>query len=961
MSSDDGATPLYCLYGSATGNAEEIAKDLAATYESMIQNPDVTTKFPSVVCCELDQFKRNKCLETWGKEPSSSSKQIKHGVVVVISTTGNGEPPENAGRFVRFLSRKTTPTDTLQHVSFSVLGLGDTNYDQFCNAGKVLDKKMAALGGTRAKPLACADEATGLEQVCEPWTESILTDITKACFSDFNSGDDSKTTDNPVPVLKGGRKDTETTISQESPSTQQPAANVPSTPPPEKSDAPLFCLYGSATGNCEQIAKDLAATYEMLLKNPDAKTFFPSVVCCELDQFKKRCTQHWETAPNGGRTKHGVIIVVSSTGNGDPPENCGRFFRYISRKNTQAEQPFKHCAFAVLGLGDTNYDQFCNVGKIIDKKLELLGGTRVKPIACADEATGLEEVVDPWTSTILSDITEAARCVGNGGGETTTAAPRSPEGKTVAFTENPVSASLPTKEETTVDDVPKRDSTTTSNGSSVGLQAVRSLIGIAPNEPMITVEITELPSLASSRSSCELFKDDDEEDLARMDELTRRRRRASSLGEQTISTSSSAASHYTVNHPFESTILSARYLSNTPADAASEIMELVGPNGSIQSDSAILSTREILDKKFPLTPDVAPKDELTEQGNLERNGKRVLEMELSLPEDFTLEYQPGDAVGFVITNTPEAVQFVLNMLRDRHGIQASQRVSIDANKPITVEETVRCNIDLCSPIKKKRLLYNLSHHATDEDEISALQFLSSKKSEGERVFQEYVIKQRRSVYDLLIDFPSLQNIDLNGLLSILPGIPPRYYSVSSSPLDQRHTSPPSLTVAFSVVDYLTPSLVLQGDKEIGHRRVYGIATRYLEAICSPFLVSTKITQNGSSNSPTIKLFPKPTTEFRLPANISTPMILIGPGTGIAPFMGFLAHRRAQLLSKETPTDAANAVVEGTWRGDYEIEAPDLTVGSKDAGGLVLGVDYRNKQEAGSVDVFYGTFPCLLRF
>ena len=178
MSSDDDISPLYCLYGSATGNAEEIAKDLAASYESMIKNPDVRTRFPSVVCCELDQFKRNKCLDVWGKEPSS--QQMKHGVVVVISTTGNGEPPENAGRFVRFLSRKTTPTDTLQHVSFSVLGLGDTNYDQFCNAGKVLDKKMAALGGTRAKPLACADEATGLEAVVDPWVASILLDISVA-------------------------------------------------------------------------------------------------------------------------------------------------------------------------------------------------------------------------------------------------------------------------------------------------------------------------------------------------------------------------------------------------------------------------------------------------------------------------------------------------------------------------------------------------------------------------------------------------------------------------------------------------------------------------------------------------------------------------------------------------------------------------------------------------------------
>jgi sulfite reductase alpha subunit-like flavoprotein len=200
----------------------------------------------------------------------------------------------------------------------------------------------------------------------------------------------------------------------------------------------------------------------------------------------------------------------------------------------------------------------------------------------------------------------------------------------------------------------------------------------------------------------------------------------------------------------------------------------------------------------------------------------------------------------------------------------------------------------------------------------------------------------------LQDFTSCQNISLEGLLSILPGIPPRYYSVSSSPLDKRRKEL-SLTVAYSVVDYLTPSLVVEGEEQ-GLRRVQGIATGWLETLCSPFLCMSPTP--WSTSLPSVKIFPKPSADFRLPSNLSTPMVLIGPGTGIAPFVGFLAHRRALVSSKDA-TDAANTVVEGTWRGDYELEAKDLPIGEKDASGLSVGADYRSRQEVGSVDVFFG--------
>ena len=880
---------LYILYGSATGNAEYIAKDLAS------KSPP--PPFTSIVCDVLEKFK--KYSDAWSQPPSTNTSGgvSKHGLIVICSTTGNGDPPENASRFARYIKRKTTlDARAFEHVAFAVLGLGDTNYDVFCGAAKSLDKKLEEAGGTRIQALACADEATGLEDVVEPWTASILPIVATACSSSSNSssslcnGDKNAETiaEKNISVPKEESKnDNEEKVPESTPQTSKPqqppnSAILQTLDKNRRSSSPLFILYGSATGNAEQIAKDLAATYNSILSNPDSVTYFPSVVCCDLNGWRKQCLPLWETPPPAAGSKHGVIIITSTTGNADPPENADRFVRWLKRKQTAQAMPFAHVAYSVLGLGDTNYDVFCAMGKLVDKKLQELGGCRVKALACADEATGLEDVVDPWVAKIIFEMSIACQ----GTTTTTTDSLSSNDAVAVEKQRDTLSSEEEEKKMDTGDVVspsiayqappvaaPDSAKTFIPVASSSGVRAICSILNLDCNSPLQEVDRKCLPHIGTSLSSCQLLTKLEHEE---QDQLT-----SADDDRVTVSSASSSSIHYTLKRPFESAILNARYLTVTPTKAAQMAADILsgyapenGSEDNVNAFSALIQqATDVYTDHFPLV--VA---DTTSKEKIEKNGKRVIELTLALPDDFTLEYNPGDSLGLIVENTPDAVEFVLGMLREHQGIVPEQHVSIDNGNPITVRDAISREIDLCSPLKSKRIISSISQHATDPQERKALQLLASKTPLGEKAFEEFVEKQRLSVVDLLKEFPSCLSIPLAALLSILPGIPPRYYSVSSSPLACQQDL--SLTVSFSVVDYVTPSLKTADREERGLRRKKGVATSYLEVLASPFLAATNGSTTRNNRSITVKVFPKPTAEFRMPSNLATPMVLVGPGTGI---------------------------------------------------------------------------------
>lgn len=156
------------LFGTVTGNAEEIATNIHSVLPEK----------------GLGQgYLRN--LAQYSDVPAFTKASERDGVynVIVVSTTGDGDPPETIRPFMKLLRAKDS--SKLKGLNFAVLGLGDTNYENFCRTGKRVDAGLPKLGASRFLKRGDADDGTGLELVVEPWIKSLWTKLAQITSSDF--------------------------------------------------------------------------------------------------------------------------------------------------------------------------------------------------------------------------------------------------------------------------------------------------------------------------------------------------------------------------------------------------------------------------------------------------------------------------------------------------------------------------------------------------------------------------------------------------------------------------------------------------------------------------------------------------------------------------------------------------------------------------------------------------------
>ncbi len=145
--------PITIIYGTQTGNSEAMAEEAAAAAKKYGMAP--------------------KVLDMGDIELLDLAKQER--ILVVTSTYGEGEMPDNAHVVWEEITADDAPK--FENTFFSVLALGDTSYDKFCEAGKLWDTRLAELGATRIVDRVDCD--VDFEEPGNEWIEAVMPLITE--------------------------------------------------------------------------------------------------------------------------------------------------------------------------------------------------------------------------------------------------------------------------------------------------------------------------------------------------------------------------------------------------------------------------------------------------------------------------------------------------------------------------------------------------------------------------------------------------------------------------------------------------------------------------------------------------------------------------------------------------------------------------------------------------------------
>ncbi len=266
-------------------------------------------------------------------------------------------------------------------------------------------------------------------------------------------------------------------------------------------------------------------------------------------------------------------------------------------------------------------------------------------------------------------------------------------------------------------------------------------------------------------------------------------------------------------------------------------------SGVPEAGDAIMPEKSVKIEYNKRNPFVA---RVLENVNLNQDGsqKETRHIEISL-KDSGLEYQPGDALAVVPENDTARVDELIGAL----SFDPESEVELADGDRSSLRDALRYSCDIA---KLSLKIAKGIAEATGDERLQEL--VSDRKR-----FAEYA--EGRELLDLVGDYGLLFKSPAN-FVSQLSKLAPRLYSISSSP--KAHAEEVHLTVG--VVRYETHG-------------------RSREGVCSNFLARRALEDS-------VRIFFHHTKSFKLPENGDAPVVMVGPGTGVAPFRAFIEERRA---------------------------------------------------------------------
>ena len=254
-----------------------------------------------------------------------------------------------------------------------------------------------------------------------------------------------------------------------------------------------------------------------------------------------------------------------------------------------------------------------------------------------------------------------------------------------------------------------------------------------------------------------------------------------------------------------------------------------------------------------------------------------------------MRYDAGDHVAIYPMNDPNLVNRIGELLGiDLDTVFTMRATDEEATRrnpfpcPTTYRTALTYYVDITA-LPRTHVLKELAEYTTDEDEKAKLLRMTETTQEGKDFYAEWIVDSCRHITHILEDLPHCKPA-IDHLLELLPRLQVRFYSISSS--NRVHKE--SIHVTAVVIEYETKT----------GRQNNGVCTKWMKPMIPTLPATDPNDLDEEGNPKKIEAeFKVPCyvrrAQFRLPNKPEIPVIMVGPGTGLAPFRGFIQERAWQ--------------------------------------------------------------------